>query len=64
MTYMDEWKIGEHAINIDGAEIKLINHEVVKENIRHFTIFTENQNYFVNGLLSGNRHTKKMNLPK
>ena len=61
---MDEWKIGEHAINIDGAEIELISHDVVKENVRHFTIFTENQNYFVNGLLSGNRHTKKMNLPK
>lgn len=64
MTYMDEWKIGEHAINIDGAEIELVSHKVVKENVRHFTIFTENQNYFVNGLLSGNRHTKKMNLPK
>lgn len=64
MTYMDEWKIGEHAINIDGAEIELVSHEVIKEKVRHFTIFTENQNYFVNGLLSGNRHTKKMNLPK
>lgn len=64
MTYMDEWKIGEHAINIDGAEIELVSHEVVEQEVRHFTIFTENQNYFVNGLLSGNRHTKKMNLPK
>lgn len=62
MTYMDEWKIGEHAINIDGAEIELVSHEVVEQEVRHFTIFTENQNYFVNGLLSGNRHTKKMNL--
>lgn len=62
MTYMDEWKIGEHAINIDGAEIELVSHEVVEQKVRHFTIFTENQNYFVNGLLSGNRHTKKMNL--
>lgn len=64
MTYMDEWEIGEHAINIDGAEIELVSHEVVEQEVRHFTIFTENQNYFVNGLLSGNRHTKKMNLPK
>lgn len=64
MTYMDEWKIGEHAINIDGTEIELVNHETVKKIIRHFTIFTKNQNYFANGLLSGNRYTKKMNLPK
>ena len=63
MTYMDEWKIGEHAISIDGAEIELVSHEVVEQEVRHFTIFTENQNYFVNGLLSGNRHTRKMNLP-
>ena len=64
MTYMDEWKIGEHAINIDGTEIELVNHETVKKIIRHFTIFTKNQNYFANGLLSGNRYTNKMNLPK
>lgn len=64
MTYMDEWKIGEHAINIDGAEIELVNHETIKKIIRHFTIFTKNQNYFANGLLSGNRYTNKMNLPK
>lgn len=64
MTYMDEWKIGEHAINIDGTEIELVNHETIKKIIRHFTIFTKNQNYFANGLLSGNRYTNKMNLPK
>lgn len=63
MTYMDEWKIGEHTVSIDGAEVELVSHEVVEQEVRHFTIFTENQNYFVNGLLSGNRHTKKMNLP-
>ena len=63
MTYMDEWKIGEHAISINGAEIELVSHEVVEQEVRHFTIFTKNQNYFVNGLLSGNKHTRKMNLP-
>ena len=63
MVYMDEWKLGEHTINIEGKEIELVSHEVVEQEVRHFTIFTKNQNYFVNGLLSGNRHTKKMNLP-
>ena len=26
----------------------------------HYTIFTEKQNYFANGLLSGNRFTKNI----
>lgn len=62
MIYMDEWQLGEHAININGEKVKLINHENIKEQINHYTIFTNNQNYFANGLLAGNRHTKKLNL--
>lgn len=62
MVYMDEWKIGEHAINSNGEYIELVNHENIKEEVRHYTLFTKNQNYFVNGLLSGNRHTKEMHL--
>lgn len=58
MVYMDEWKIGEHAIKMDGTKVALVNHVNVKEEVRHYTIFTKNQNYFANGLLSGNRHTK------
>lgn len=62
MVYMDEWKIGEHAINIKNEHVELINHENIKEEVQHYTLFTKNQNYFVNGLLSGNRHTKEMHL--
>ena len=62
MVYMDEWQLGEHAININGEKVKLINHKNIKEQINHYTIFTNNQNYFANGLLAGNRHTKKLNL--
>ena len=58
MVYMDEWKIGEHAIKIDGTKVALVNHVNVQKEVRHYTIFTKNQNYFTNGLLSGNRHTK------
>ncbi len=58
MVYMDEWKIGEHAIKIDGTKVALVNHVNVQEEVRHYTIFTKNQNYFANGLLSGNRYTK------
>ena len=58
MVYMDEWKIGEHAIKMDGTKVALVNHSNVQEEVRHYTIFTKNQNYFANGLLSGNRYTK------
>ena len=58
MVYMDEWKIGEHAIKMDGTKVALVNHVNVQEEVRHYTIFTKNQNYFANGLLSGNRYTK------
>lgn len=60
MTYMDEWKIGEHAIKQDGTVVELISSELIKETVKHYTIFTKNQNYFANGLLSGNRHTESM----
>ena len=62
MVYMDEWNIGEHAINKDGELIALVSHENVKEEVKHYTLFTKNQNYFANSLLSGNRYTKPIHL--
>lgn len=60
MVYMDEWNVGDHAIKMDGTKVALVNHVNVQEEIRHYTIFTNHQNYFVNGLLSGNRYTKRL----
>lgn len=62
MVYMDEWNIGEHTIRQDGSKVALISHKNIKEKVRHYTIFTKHQNYFANGLLSGNRYTKPMHL--
>ncbi len=62
MMYMDEWKIGEHGLTIDGKEIRLLGHVNIKEKVKHYTIFTKNQNYFANGILSGNRYTLPMRL--
>ena len=62
MVYLDEWKIGEHAITIDGEIVALANEITCKTEIQHYTIFTKNQNYFANGLLSGNRYTKPLTL--
>jgi lipoprotein len=60
MVNMDEWKIGERAYNANGVAVSLVKHENVKETVNHYTIFTKNQNYFVNGLLSGNKYTAAM----
>ena len=62
MVYMDEWEIGNHGIAVDGKQIELLSHKKVYETIRHYTLFTKNQNYFANGVLSGNRHTLPMNI--
>lgn len=62
MVYMDEWNIGEHAVNQNGERIALVSHENVKEEVKHYTIFTKHQNYFANGLLSGNRYTAELHL--
>ena len=59
--YMEEWNIGEHGINIENKKIKLIKHEHIEEEIKHCTLFTEKyNNYFANGLLSGNRRSKNI----
>lgn len=62
-VYMDEWTIGEHGYNIDGEKIELISHEVITEVVQHCTIFTQKwNNYFANGMLSGNRNSSEIKL--
>lgn len=61
--YMDEWDIGDSGYNYNGEKIKLIAHEKIEEEIQHCTIFTEKwNNYFANGMLSGNRNSAKIKL--
>ena len=60
-TYMDEWMVGDHGYNINGETIELVKHEEINEDIRHCTLFTKKyNNYFANGMLSGNRHSTKI----
>ena len=63
MVYMAEWEMGEHAYTKEGKLVALTAHENVKEEVHHYTIFTKKwNNYFANGLLSGNRNTPDMHL--
>lgn len=61
-VYLNEWNLGERAYTQDGNSVKLINHENIKEKVNHYTLFTKKwNNYFANGLLSGNRNSQKLN---
>ena len=63
MVHLDTWNIGERAFKQNGKTVKLVKKEEnIEETINHYTIFCKNQNYFANGLLAGNRFTKKLNI--
>ena len=56
-VYMDEWKIGEHTVKIDGSMPMLVSHETITETVNHYKITGElGTNYFANGLLTGDRY--------
>ena len=56
-VYMDEWQMGEHAVNINGEKVALVSHERVEETVNHYKITGEKgTNYFANGLLTGDRY--------
>ena len=58
MTYIADFTLGEHVRKIDGKEVALVGHEVVRERTRHYTIFTRDyNNYWANGILTGNRYS-------
>lgn len=61
MVHMDTWNEGERAFKQDGTAPALVKKEEgIMEETKHYTLFSKNQNYFANGLLSGNRFTKKL----
>ena len=63
MAYMDTWEIGDHAYRIDGSKVELVGHETVKETVKHYKITLEGDtNYFVHGLLNGDRNCPKEKL--
>ena len=62
-TYIQEWNMGEHGYTENGEIIELIGHETIKKEIQSCTIFTEKwNNYFANGVLTGNRKSIKMKI--
>jgi hypothetical protein len=62
MSHLDLFYTGDHVVKQDGTTTRLVSGELIEEEVRHYTIFTRYQNYFVNGILSGNRFTPYMAL--
>lgn len=63
MVYLDEFNLGEHTIDKDGNQIALLKHINLIKKSHHFTLATKNyNNYFANGLLSGNRNSTEVHL--
>ena len=60
MSHMDLFFVGDHVYKVDGTTTRIISGEEVVEDVRHYTLFSRYQNYFVNGILSGNRFTPYM----
>ena len=50
---LEKWKIGEHAITIEGKETALVDKEVRYDTVEMFGLWTESGSYYANGLLSG-----------
>lgn len=60
--YLDEWQIGAHTYKLDGTTPALVKHVVHKEIVNHYKITLENSNnYFANGLLTGDRYCNELN---
>lgn len=50
---LQNWKIGEHALNTRGEKIALVDKKFLEEKAEMFGIWTESGVYYANGLLSG-----------
>ncbi len=63
MTYIAEFSFGDRVYKQDGTTTRLRDHKSHWQTIRHFTLFTKNwNNYFANGILTGNRKSVQMNI--
>lgn len=61
MEYIANFNIGDEVRKQDGTTMKLVEHQIETGDFRHFTLFTMKfNNYFANGILTGNRNSVKL----
>lgn len=63
MKWMDEWEIGEHGLTYDGEEVELISHETIHEEVEFHDFTCPYSNYFINGMLAGQKTVRYPFLP-
>lgn len=60
MEYIADFRIGDRVRKADGTETALVSHDLRRGLVYHNTLYTrKNNNYFANGILTGNRHSVK-----
>ena len=60
MEYIADFQIGDKVRKQDGTETALVKHELILKRTKHATLFTRKfNNYFANGVLTGNRKSVK-----
>lgn len=60
MMYINEFDIGDHLLSVDDEEIELIGHKLIEEPCMHFSLWCEDNLYYADGMLCGNRHSKQI----
>ena len=50
---LQDWNIGEHAINSQNEKVALLSKKLIKKKIENFGLVTESGRYYANSLLSG-----------
>jgi len=74
--YLQDWKIGEHALTEDNTQVALLSHNRDEERIcKYYSLWCNEEgqdkeldtwksgnNYYANGLLAGNRHSEDIKI--
>lgn len=60
MLHISEWKIGYHAYKEDGSITALVSHKHINRKVRHYSLNVTNHNFFINGILNGDRYAEEM----
>ena len=50
---LQNWKLGDHGINVDGKKVAMTDKKRIEEKTEMFGIWTDSGTYYANGLLSG-----------
>lgn len=53
----NQFEIGEHLLDINGNKCELLSCEVINESCEHFSLWCDDNIYYANGFVCGNRYS-------